>query len=214
MEKKKPQQRNAAVTRQKILKAARQEFAKKGFDGARVDSIAAKAKVNKNMLYHYFGGKDELFIAVLEETYRAFRDSEAVLQLQDMPANDAIIALVDFTWRYYLAHPDFIRMLNAENQVEARHLKKSSFTKEINERYINSMKELLLRGQQEGNVRADLNPMQVQINIAALGFFYLINRYTLSTVYEYDLMSDRALEERLSVMKDTISRWINPQSPS
>jgi TetR/AcrR family transcriptional regulator len=60
-------QRDPERTRERILEAAIEEFAAVGFTGARVDSIAERAGVNKRMLYHYFGNKLELFRAIVED---------------------------------------------------------------------------------------------------------------------------------------------------
>ncbi len=202
--------RNSEETRQRILRAAIAVFAEKGFDGARVDSIAARARINKQLLYHHFGNKDDLFTAALESEYLDFRAAEAALELDDLRADRAILTLVEFTWRYYLAHPEFIRMLNSENQLEARHLKASPHTRAINAAHITRMKKLLARGHREGSVRTGLDPMQIHVSIAALGFFYLINRHTLSTIFESDLGSKRMLDARLKVMQEIIGCWIRP----
>lgn len=202
--------RNAEATKQKILQAATSEFAGKGFDGARVDDIAELAQVNKQMIYHYFTSKDGLFTAVLESAYRHFRAKEAALKLDALPADQAILRIVEFTWKYYLKHPEFIKLLNSENQLEARHLKASPHTTEINAGHLPLMQELLQRGRRERTVRPDLDAMQVNINIASLGFFYLMNRHTLSMVFQSDLGSRAALNRRLAVMKDVIARWIRP----
>jgi AcrR family transcriptional regulator len=204
--------RNPAETKERIFAAATRIFAERGFDGARVDRIAASAKINKQMLYHYFGSKDALFTEVLERAYRGIRSEEAALELDSLPADEAILRLVEFTWKYYLRNPFFIRLLNSENQMEARHLKASPATREINASHIAVMRELLRRGRREGTVRSDLDPMQLNVSIAALGFFYLMNRHTLSTVFERDLGSARMLKKRLAVMKDIIRCWIRPQN--
>ena len=202
--------RDAGRTREQIFSAATKVFAKKGFDGARVDKIAAEAGVNKQLLYHHFGSKDGLFTAVLERAYENIRKQEAALELDSLPADEAILKLVEFTWRYYLANPDFIRLLNSENQLEARHLKGSARTREINASHISIAQKLIARGRREESIRRDLEVMQLNVNIAALGFFYLMNRHTLSTVFECDLGSKRMLERRLAVIKDTIACWIRP----
>jgi AcrR family transcriptional regulator len=202
--------RNAERSKERISNAATKIFAKLGFDGARVDAIAAAAEVNKQLLYHHFGSKDALFTAVLERAYLSIRTQEAALELDSLRADQAIMKLVEFTWRYYLANPDFIRLLNSENQLEARHLKHSSRTREINASHIAIAQKLLARGKKEGSIRRDLDVMQLNINIAALGFFYLMNRHTLSTVFQLDLGSKPMLERRLAVMKDTIACWIRP----
>lgn len=203
--------RNPERTKERIFEAATRIFAKKGFDGARVDEIAAAARINKQLLYHHFGSKDRLFTAVLERAYLSIRTQEAALDLDSLPANEAILKLVDFTWRYYLANPDFIRLLNSENQLEARHLKRSTRTRKINASHIAIAEKLLARGKREGSIRRDLDVLQLNVNIAALGFFYLMNRHTLSTVFRRDLGSPPMLKRRLAVMKDTIACWIRPQ---
>lgn len=202
--------RDAEATKKRILDAAKHEFAQNGFDGARVDKIANLAQINKQMLYHYFGNKDELFKLVLEEAYRSLREYESCVDMNHLPANEAILALIEFTWSHYLEHPELISLLTVENQMEAKHLKKNRSIKKINEHHINSMKALLERGQKEGNIRVGIDPMQINISIAALGFFYLINQHTLSQVYQCNLVSKKALNERLRVIKEIIACWISP----
>lgn len=205
-----PRSRNRDASREKILQAATREFAQGGFDAARVDVIAAEAGLNKQMLYHYFGSKDGLFTAVLERAYRGLREAEAALPLHGLRADEAILKLVEFTWAYYLANPELIRLLNSENQLGARHLKESPHTKPINQHHRDLMSRLIKQGKKDGSLREDLEPTQLSINIAALAFFYLMNRHTLTVVFERDLGSKTMLAQRLAVMKDVILRWIRP----
>lgn len=201
---------DAADKQQRILQAAHAEFAEKGFDGARVDSIAARARANKQLIYYYFTNKDVLFTQVLEAAYRDIREQEAALDLAAFPANEAILKLVEFTWHYYLKNPEFIRLLNSENQLKARHLKTSGSAVEINRSWVSITEQLLARGRAEGTVRDGIDVMQLNINISALGFFYLINQSTLSILYQKDLGGQAALDERLRVMKECIAAWIRP----
>ena len=129
-----------------ILAAATREFAAEGFGGARVDAIAARAKINKRMLYHYFGNKEELYLAVLEETYRGIRSAERKLHLEDLPPDEGIRKLVAFTWGYFLKHPEFLSLLNTENMMRARHLKRSKRIQELHSPLIGLIAELLARG--------------------------------------------------------------------
>ena len=205
-----PRPRNRDESREQILLAATREFAAKGFDGARVDAIAGVAGLNKQLIYHYFGSKDGLFTEVLERAYRGIREAEAAIPLQGLAADQAILRLVEFTWDYYLAHPDFIRLLNSENQLEARHLKASPNTPAINHGHRNLLARLIRQGKRDGSVRGDLEATQLSINIAALAFFYLMNRHTLSVVFDRDLGAKTRIAERLVVMKDVIRRWIQP----
>jgi AcrR family transcriptional regulator len=205
--------RDPDESRIRILDAAAGHFGQVGFDAARVDAIARGAGLNKQLLYHYFGGKDRLFTRVLERAYQQFREKESTLDLERLPADRAILGLVDFTWKYYLSHLGFIRLLNSENQMHARHLKGSRRITKINSHHLAVLRELIKRGKKDGTVRPGLDPLQLSINIASLGFFYLINRYTLSTVFERNLGSPRMLRRRLQVMRDVIFRWIRPDLP-
>src|SRR5579862_3183748 len=112
-----PAKRDPAESKNRILAAAASHFGQVGFDAARVDAIAKAAGLNKQLIYHYFGGKDRLFTRVLEGAYQQFREKESKLNLDRLPADKAILALVDFTWKYYLSHLGFIRLLNSENQM-------------------------------------------------------------------------------------------------
>ncbi|EEJ5471794.1 TetR/AcrR family transcriptional regulator [Salmonella enterica subsp. diarizonae] len=200
------------LTQTLILDAATCEFAENGFDGARVDRIAQRANVNKQLIYYYFTNKDELFTRTLELAYQNIRTHEAQLKLDSLPANLAVLKLVEFTWEHYLKHPEFIHLLNSENQMKARHIATSSVAFKINQPWLLLTSQLIGRGIQEGNIRPDIDAMQLNISISALGFFYLINQSTLSFIYNKDLMSQSALEERLAVMKETITRWISPSA--
>jgi AcrR family transcriptional regulator len=205
--------RNPEQTQERIFAAATRVFAERGFDAARVDSIAHAARTNKQLIYHYFGSKDALFTAVLERAYLQFRAAEAALTLDALPADEAVLALVEFTWDYYLKHPEFIRLLNSENQMKARHLRASPRTKQINASHISIARRILARGKREGTIRPEIDVLQLNTSIAALGFFYLINRHTLSTIFARDLASKRMLRKRLKTMKEIIGCWIRPQKP-
>src|ERR1700710_1159537 len=127
-----PRQRDADRSQFGILIAARDEFAQHGLAGARVDRIAERAGLNKRLLYYYFGSKDELFLAVLESVYADIREAEKALHLLDVPPPEAIRKLTEFTWNYYLEHPEFITLLNSANLHQARHLAQSKRVREMN----------------------------------------------------------------------------------
>ncbi len=121
----KPQRRDPAATRKKLLTAARREFANSGLAGARVDEIAARAGVNKQLVYHYFGDKDALYLAVLEWVYEEIRAQERKLNLEGLPPERAITKLIEASFDHLAAHPDFIVLLNDENRGGARHVRGS-----------------------------------------------------------------------------------------
>jgi AcrR family transcriptional regulator len=206
--KRKAQVRDPDATQARILLAATQEFAKHGLGGARVDRIATRAKSNKRMLYHYFGNKDELFRITVENAYTEFRNAEAALQLDNMEPVAAIKRLVAFTWDYFLANPEFITLVNSENLHKAKHLKASKTTPDMSRKFVGRMQTLLTRGEQAGVFRKNLDPVQVNITIAAIGYYYLTNRYTGAIVFERDMMTAEALSARLKFNTDTVLRML------
>ena len=209
----KKKQRNPDNTKRRILAAAKAEFAKKGLGGARVDDIAARAKANKRMMYHYFGNKDDLFSHVVEDAYGEFREREATLELDSLDPVAAIKALIAFIWKYFLDNPEFITLVNSENLHKARHIKKSQRMQEMSRSFVGRMQNLLERGAKAGVFRKELDPVQVNISIAAVGYYYLTNRFTGSIVFERDLMAAEALAARLKFNTQTILRMIcTPQT--
>lgn len=200
--------RDAEATKARILKAAKAEFATSGLGGARVDEIAAKADANKRMLYHYFGSKEGLFQAVLEEAYLEIRNAEQELQLDHLDPEAALERLVRFTWDYYLENPEFLTLVNSENLHRARHLEKSERIKVVSRRFVDMMDTLLDRGVKAGVFRQGVDPVQLNITIAAIGYYYLTNRFTGAIVFERDLMTPEALEERIAFNVDTVLRLV------
>ena len=200
--------RDPNATRARILAAAKAEFARKGLGGARVDDIAARAKANKRMLYHYFGNKDDLFRITLEDAYADIREAEARLEIEKDDPITALKRLIRFTWNYYIDNPEFITLVNSENLHKARHIKESERMREINRPFVARMRSLLERWAKARLFRPDLDAAQVNITIAAIGYYYLTNRFTGSIVFARDLMSQAALDERLDFNIKTILRVV------
>jgi AcrR family transcriptional regulator len=200
--------RDADRTRQAILRAAMDEFSDKGLGGARIDAIAERAAVNKRLIYYYFESKEELFLAVLEQTYADIRDAEAELHLERLTPTDAVRALVEFTWRHYLEHPEFLTLLNSENLHRGRHLESSPHIRQLNTPLIQTLGDVLERGRSAGTFRGGVDPLQLYISIAGLAYFYLSNQYTLSAVFGRNLMQPKALSERLSHITDVVMGYV------
>lgn len=203
-----PRTRDAERSREIILLAARDEFAEHGLGGARVDRIAERAKLNKKLIYYYFADKDSLFSAVLEEAYRNIREAERQLHLDDMPPEKAVRQLTEFTWHYYLAHPEFLTLLNSENLHRARHIEGSERARALNTPLIEALGRILERGRASGVFRGGVDPLQLYISIAGIAYFYLSNQHTLSAIFGRDLMAPKALNERLSHICDVILGYV------
>ena len=200
--------RNPARNQERILKAATGEFARFGLGGARVDRIAARAGANKRMLYYYFGDKDRLFLAALEGRYAHIRRAELGLHLLDLDPLQGMRRMVEFTWNYYLRHPEFLTLLNSENLHRARHLKRSRDIAAMHSPLIALLRDLLIRGERAGKFRKGVDPVQLYISIAGLGYFYLSNRHTLSTIFERDLLAPKSKAERLKHMTGLVLGYL------
>ncbi|VFR39343.1 Transcriptional regulator, TetR family [plant metagenome] len=200
--------RDADRSQQVILAAALQEFSEHGLGGARMERIAQRAALNKRLIYYYFQSKDDLFLAVLEEAYRSIRQAEQALRLGDMPAASAIRRLTEFTWEYYIAHPEFLTLLNSENLHQGKHLARSVHIRKMNSPLIESLGEILERGRREGVFRGGVDPLQLYVSIAGMAYFYLSNHYTLSSVFGLDLMTPKAHQERLSHICDVVLGYV------
>lgn len=204
----KPRIRDAEATKARILDAAKKEFAKNGLGGGRVDDIAEKAKANKRMIYHYFESKEGLFQTVLEEAYLDIRSAEQKLQLEDIDPTAALEKLVRFTWEYYLKNPEFLTLVNSENLHRGKHLKKSEIVKASSRKLVSMVSSILERGVKAGVFRDGVDPVQLNITIAAVGYYYLTNRFTGSIIYDRDLMAKDALEQRIRFNIETIMRLV------
>ena len=204
----KPITRDPEKSRANILQAARTEFARSGLGGARVDQIAKMAGINKRMLYHYFGNKDDLFCAVLEANYAHKRDSEKALELEQEEPVEAIRKLIALTWDYYLQYPEFLTLLNSANLHQAKHLKKSTEIRKMHTPFVSMIKGVLDKGVSQKIFKKNVDPAQLYISIAGLSYFYLSNQYTLSAIFGRNLLAPAARKERLAHMTDVVMSYL------
>lgn len=188
--------RDAERTKASILKAARDEFCEQGFNGARVDAIADRARANKRLLYHYFGNKEALYSAVLLDAYQEIRRGERELKLDKIDPVEAMDRLVRFTFRHFLANPWFPRLLAVENLQNARFLKQLDDIPALHSPLVAELADILRRGNESGAFRTDVDPMQLYISIAGLGYFYVSNMKTLSVIFGQDLSQFALIQER------------------
>ena len=204
----KPVTRDPDKSRANILQAARTEFASSGLGGARVDQIAKMSGINKRMLYHYFGNKDDLFCAVLEANYAHKRDSERALALEQEEPVEAIRKLIALTWDYYLKHPEFLTLLNSANLHQAVHIKKSREIRKMHTPFVSMIKSVIDKGASQKVFKKDVDPAQLYITIAGLSYFYLSNQYTLSAIFGRNLLAPSARKERLAHMTDVVLSYL------
>jgi len=205
-----PKRRDPAATRKKLLTAARREFADSGLAGARVDEIAARAGVNKQLVYHYFGDKDALYLAVLEWVYEEIRAQERKLNLEGLPPQLAIKRLIEASFDHLAAHPDFIVLLNDENRGGARHVRGSRKLEAMHSPLVSMVSAILGEGVRAGVFRRGVNPVHLYISIAGLSYFYFSNTPTLSAIFGKDLSSPTARKARRKHVVDLVMQSLRP----
>lgn len=200
--------RDAAATRERILRAGRAEFSEHGYGGARIDRVARRARSNIRMIYHYFGSKEKLYLAVLEDTYRRIREQELKLDLEHLSPAQGMRQLVEFTFDYLIANPDFVKLICNENLLRGKFLRKSRVVPETTLPLVEVMEDLLHRGQEAGVFHRNIGPVQLYVTLLAMCFTHISNRYTLSTMFQQDLADARWLSERRAHAVDVVLTYL------
>lgn len=204
--------RDAQKTQERILSAARAAFGEHGVDGATIEAIARAAQVNKRMVYHYFGGKEDLYLRVLEDTYAARRRHDAILDVGACDPEEGMRRLIRAAFAYCRENPDYIKLLVVENLNGARHLRRSEKIMQLHTPLLEGLGALLERGRGEGVFRAYADPIQVYLTIASLCFFYHSNNATLSTIFGRDFMAAEAVSEREVHIEEVVLGYLRPRS--
>ena len=194
----------AQATRESLLRAAIKVFSKRGFDGGSVEQISNAAKSHDRMIYYYFGSKAGLFLAVLEEIYRRFNEAEAALDLDAEQPEQALATVVHFVLNYYRKHPEFVTLLNEENLQRGKNLSKSLRKGEHASPAVGIIEELLRAGVAKGIFRADVSARDLYLMIAAMGYFYQSNRFTLSSFLGESLETPAAMAHWESFTVDAV----------
>jgi TetR/AcrR family transcriptional regulator len=202
--------RDSALTQKRILEAATREFADKGYDGARVDEIARASGVNKNLLYHYFGNKEQLFTAVLESVYEAIRTRQSDLSIRNLSPEEGMRRLVELTSLIWEEVPEFSRLLSSENLHEARHVRQSKRIIPMYDPLMQTIKELLKRGEETGVFRGGIDPIDLYISITSLSAYYISHRHTFEALFGSDMALGKRLQLRREHAVEMILRYLRP----
>jgi AcrR family transcriptional regulator len=202
--------RDPERTRLAILEAATVEISNKGLGGARVDAIAARSRVNKRLIYNYFGDKEGLYLAVLDAAYYKIRSPERGLALADKDPEEGMRELVQFTWEYLSQHPEFLSLVGTENMHRAAFLKRSKKIRDMHSPLIGMIADLLERGSRKGVFRSGVDPVDLYVTIAGLGWFYMSNRFTLSTIFARDLTVPASMKARGQTILEVVMAYLRP----
>jgi len=200
--------RDAARTRAEILDVATAEFAAHGYNGARVDEIAALTRTTKRMIYYHFGGKKQLYIAVLERAYTRIRSAEQQVNVDQMDPVSAVRRIAEITFDHHEAHPDFIRLVSIENVHNAEHVKELTAMVDLGTPVIRLLDELLARGRASGAFRTHADAIDVHMMISAFCVFRVSNRHTFGAIFGRDLVDPARHDYYRAMCGDMIVRYL------
>lgn len=199
---------NADETRERILDGAMAEFSEKGFDGARIDQIALRAGVNKNLLYHHYGNKDGLFTALLERMYGRIRTRQNDFDLRDQDPVEAIRKLVIFTGKIWAQYPEFLRLLGSENLNGGRHVVNSPNIAAMYQPLLANIRQILDAGLAQGKFKRRVDPVEIYISISSLTAHYISNSHTFEAIFGASLMTPARIRQRLEHAADMVAAYL------
>jgi len=198
------------ANRARILAAAIAEFAARGYDGTSMDAIAGRTHTTRALINYYFGSKEKLYLAVLQNVYSEIREAENELDLDHLPPPQAMRRIVEFTFDYYVQHEYFVRLVVAENQAKGAHLKRSPALRRLNRPIVDRLGGVIARGRAGGDFRLDVDPLDVHMAIAALGMFNVTNQYTFGTIFQREMGAKGDVARRRQVVADIVLTWLGP----
>jgi len=200
--------RDADRTRSEILEVATREFADRGYAGARVDEIAARTRTTKRMIYYYFGGKEQLYVAVLEHAYAQVRAAEQELDVEHLDPVSAVRRLAGLTYDHHTAHPDFIKLVSIENIHQAEHLAKSEVLTNLKNPAIDVIGRILQRGREDGVFRDGVDAVDVHMVISAYCVFQVANQHTFGALFGRDLLDPGLREHYRTMIGDLVVSYL------
>jgi AcrR family transcriptional regulator len=201
-------QRDAERTRAELLAVATEVFAESGYSGARVDEIAERTRTTKRMIYYYFGGKEQLYLAVLEEAYRGIREAEQKLRVDHVDPVVAIRRLAELTFDHHIAHDAFIRLVSIENIHRGEFIGKLESLRDLSRPATSVLDEILQAGRAEGKFRADVDALDVHIVISSYCVFQVANRYTFGFLFGVDFTETSQRAHLRRMIGDVVVGWL------
>jgi AcrR family transcriptional regulator len=195
-------------TRTEILDVATAEFAARGYDGARVDEIAALTQTTKRMIYYYFGGKKQLYVAALERAYARIRTAERQVDVAHLDPLAAIRRIAEITFDHHESHPDFIRLVTVENIHFGEHIRELASLVDLNTPVIRMLDDLLRRGREAGLLRHDIDAVDVHMMISSFCFFRVANRHTFGAIFGRDLVDPADRDRYRTMLGDMVVRYL------
>jgi len=204
----KPRVRDAERTKRELLEVAAEVFAESGYAGARVDEIAARTRTTKRMIYYYFGGKEQLYTAVLERAYRGIREEEARIDVAGLDPVEALREIAVATFDHHVGDQEFIRLVAIENVHGAEFLKRIESLRELGQPAVDLLDAILRRGREAGEIREGFDAIDVHMLISAYCVFQVANKHTFGHLFARDLLSPEALAHSRGMLPDIVEAWV------
>lgn len=195
-------------TKENILRIATEEFSQKGLAGARIDEIAARTASSKRMIYYYFGGKDALYLAVLERAYSRIRTQEQASRFEEMDPEEAMRAIIGHNFDYHHENPEFVRLVMNENIHQGENIRKIPGMRERNQSVINQLATILDKGVAKGVFRSGIDPIELHMTISALSFYNVSNRNTFECNFGIDMAAPSMRVKRREQIVQCVLDWI------
>ncbi|GAA2869277.1 TetR/AcrR family transcriptional regulator [Streptosporangium fragile] len=201
-------QRDPDRTRAEILQVAQREFARHGYAGARVDEIAALTSTTKRMIYYYFGGKEQLYIAALEKAYSEVRAVERTLDVEHLAPVAAIRTLAELTFDHHDAHRDFIKLVSIENIHQAEHIRKSEVLANLGAPVLDLISRILDAGRATGDFVTEADAVDVHMMISAFCFFRIANQHTFGALFGRDLTAPEHRDRHRKMIGEMVVAYL------
>uniref|UniRef100_UPI0025D0C607 TetR/AcrR family transcriptional regulator n=1 Tax=uncultured Aeromicrobium sp. TaxID=337820 RepID=UPI0025D0C607 len=184
-------------------------FAESGYSGARVDEIAERTRTTKRMIYYYFGGKEQLYLAVLEHAYRGIREAERGLDVGELGPVEAMRRLAELTYDHHLEHQAFVRLVAIENIHRGENIRQLKSLHDLGQPAVSLLDEILERGRAEGVFRVDVDAFDVHLLISAYCVFQVANQYTFGYLFSRDLLAPESRSHLRGLIGDVVVSWLS-----
>lgn len=204
----KARKNNPEKTREDILQAAISEFVQQGLAGARVDAIAERTATSKRMIYYYFGSKEQLYVECLVKLYGYIRKTEQNLDMEALPAEQAIRRLVEFTFDHHDRNVDFVRIVCTENIHYGEYVKQTPAIREMSSLVLQALARTLQRGVEEGVFRAGIEVIDLHMLMSSFCFYRVSNRHTFSDIFQIDLSDEQVKQRHKQMICEAVINYI------
>ena len=199
-------------SRQAILQAALAEFANQGIAGARTDTIAEAAGVNKALIYYYFEDKEGLYRAVLERVFSGLMERVRPVFSSPEPALNKLVTYAVTHFDYIAATPSYSRVVQGE--LMRASVGKSPHIQYLGEKYFKKLMEALFgtltEGMRRGEIR-QVDPMNTIVSVMGLVVFYFVSTPVARAIGRQDPLSPEALRARRAALVDHLTAILKPE---